>query len=97
MVVSPCRSPDEEACISTQQRRQLFRLGDGRSASSRQSSSENDPKNCDARPWSSTDSDSSNRNLRPTMTKASSFSSISVLIRGDSSASSKSTGRLSKT
>uniref|UniRef100_A0A4W5PTG1 R3H domain containing 1 n=1 Tax=Hucho hucho TaxID=62062 RepID=A0A4W5PTG1_9TELE len=89
--------PDEEACISTQQRRQLFRLGDGRSASSRQSSSENDPKNCDARPWSSTDSDSSNRNLRPTMTKASSFSSISVLIRGDSSASSKSTGRLSKT
>ncbi|XP_070968892.1 R3H domain-containing protein 1-like isoform X6 [Oncorhynchus clarkii lewisi] len=91
------RSPDEEACISTQQRRQLFRLGDGRSASSRQSSSENDPKNCDARPWSSTDSDSSNRNLRPTMTKASSFSSISVLIRGDSSASSKSTGRLSKT
>uniref|UniRef100_A0A8C7MZ09 R3H domain containing 1 n=1 Tax=Oncorhynchus kisutch TaxID=8019 RepID=A0A8C7MZ09_ONCKI len=90
-------SPDEEACISTQQRRQLFRLGDGRSASSRQSSSENDPKNCDARPWSSTDSDSSNRNLRPTMTKASSFSSISVLIRGDSSASSKSTGRLSKT
>ncbi|XP_036807547.1 R3H domain-containing protein 1 isoform X8 [Oncorhynchus mykiss] len=91
------RSPDEEACISTQQRRQLFRLGDGRSASSRQSSSENDPKNCDARPWSSTDSDSSNRNLRPTMTKASSFSSISVLIRGDSTASSKSTGRLSKT
>ncbi|XP_041740307.2 R3H domain-containing protein 1 isoform X8 [Coregonus clupeaformis] len=91
------RTPDEEACISTQQRRQLFRLGDGRSASSRQSSSENDPKNSDARPWSSTDSDSSNRNLRPTMTKASSFSSISVLIRGDSSASSKSTGRLSKT
>ncbi|CAB1327526.1 unnamed protein product [Coregonus sp. 'balchen'] len=87
------RTPDEEACISTQQRRQLFRLGDGRSASSRQSSSENDPKNSDARPWSSTDSDSSNRNLRPTMTKASSFSSISVLIRGDSSASSKSTGR----
>uniref|UniRef100_A0A8C7JKV0 R3H domain containing 1 n=1 Tax=Oncorhynchus kisutch TaxID=8019 RepID=A0A8C7JKV0_ONCKI len=82
--------PDEEACISTQQRRQLFRYF-------LSSSSENDPKNCDARPWSSTDSDSSNRNLRPTMTKASSFSSISVLIRGDSSASSKSTGRLSKT
>uniref|UniRef100_A0A8C7T388 R3H domain containing 1 n=1 Tax=Oncorhynchus mykiss TaxID=8022 RepID=A0A8C7T388_ONCMY len=83
-------SPDEEACISTQQRRQLFRYF-------LSSSSENDPKNCDARPWSSTDSDSSNRNLRPTMTKASSFSSISVLIRGDSTASSKSTGRLSKT
>ncbi|KAL1021792.1 hypothetical protein UPYG_G00018020 [Umbra pygmaea] len=72
-------------------------LRDGRSASSRQSSSENEPKYCDPRPWSSTDSDSSNRNLRPAMTKASSFSGISVLIRGDSSASSKSPGRLSKT
>uniref|UniRef100_A0A6Q2Z036 R3H domain containing 1 n=1 Tax=Esox lucius TaxID=8010 RepID=A0A6Q2Z036_ESOLU len=91
------RVQDEEACISTQQRRQIFRLRDGRSASSRQSSSENEPKYSDPRPWSSTDSESSNRNLRPAMTKASSFSGISVLIRGDSSASSKSPGRLSKT
>ncbi|KAG7258053.1 hypothetical protein CRUP_026691, partial [Coryphaenoides rupestris] len=73
------------------------RLKDGCSASSRQSSSENDPKYGDPRPWSSTDSDSSNRNLRPAMTKASSFSGISVLLRGDSSGSSKSMGRLSKT
>ncbi|XP_066543682.1 R3H domain-containing protein 1 isoform X3 [Amia ocellicauda] len=69
----------------------------GRSANSRQSSSENEPKYSDPRPWSSTDSDSSNRNLKPAMTKASSFSGIPVLIRGDSSGSSKSTGRLSKT
>uniref|UniRef100_A0A6Q2XI53 R3H domain containing 1 n=1 Tax=Esox lucius TaxID=8010 RepID=A0A6Q2XI53_ESOLU len=96
-LISPCRVQDEEACISTQQRRQIFRLRDGRSASSRQSSSENEPKYSDPRPWSSTDSESSNRNLRPAMTKASSFSGISVLIRGDSSASSKSPGRLSKT
>ncbi|XP_038870575.1 R3H domain-containing protein 1-like isoform X7 [Salvelinus namaycush] len=72
-------------------------LKDGRSANSCQSSSENEPKNAEPRPWSSTDSDSSNRNLRPAMTKASSFSGISVLIRGDSSGSSKSMGRLSKT
>ncbi|XP_062303643.1 R3H domain-containing protein 1 isoform X2 [Osmerus eperlanus] len=93
------RMHEEEACISTQQRRQIFRLRDGRSGNSRQSSSENEPKYSDPRPWSSTDSDSSNRNLRPAMTKASSFSGISVLIRGDSTASSKSTGtgRLSKT
>ncbi|XP_015213839.1 R3H domain-containing protein 1 isoform X3 [Lepisosteus oculatus] len=69
----------------------------GRSASSRQSSSENEPRCTEPRPWSSTDSDSSNRNHKPAMTKASSFSGISVLIRGDSSGSSKSTGRLSKT
>ncbi|KAJ8003680.1 hypothetical protein DPEC_G00150840 [Dallia pectoralis] len=91
------RIQDEEGCISTQQRRQIFRLRDGRSTSSRQSSSENEPKYSDPRPWSSTDSESSNRNLRPAMTKASSFSGISVLIRGDSSTSSKSPGRLSKT
>uniref|UniRef100_A0A8B9KDJ4 R3H domain-containing protein n=1 Tax=Astyanax mexicanus TaxID=7994 RepID=A0A8B9KDJ4_ASTMX len=69
----------------------------GRSGNSRQSSSENEPKYSEPRPWSSTDSDSSNRNLKPAMTKASSFSGISVLIRGDSSSSSKSVGRLSKT
>uniref|UniRef100_A0AAR2IKQ9 R3H domain containing 1 n=1 Tax=Pygocentrus nattereri TaxID=42514 RepID=A0AAR2IKQ9_PYGNA len=85
------------SCISTQQRRQIFRLRDGRLGNSRQSSSENEPKSCEPRPWSSTDSDSSHRNLKPAITKASSFSGISLLIRGDSSASSKSTSRLSKT
>ncbi|XP_062461809.1 R3H domain-containing protein 1 isoform X8 [Pezoporus occidentalis] len=69
----------------------------GRSANSHQSSTENDLKYCEPRPWSSTDSDSSIRNLKPAVTKASSFSGISVLTRGDSSGSSKSTGRLSKT
>ncbi|KAJ8349807.1 hypothetical protein SKAU_G00249370 [Synaphobranchus kaupii] len=91
------RIQEDEASNSTQQRRQIFRLKDGRSTNSRQSSSENEPKYSEPRPWSSTDSDSSNRNLKPAMTKASSFSGISVLIRGDSTASSKSTGRLSKT
>ncbi|XP_064869216.1 R3H domain-containing protein 1 isoform X2 [Oncorhynchus nerka] len=91
------RKQEDDACNSTQQRRQMFRLKDGHPANSRQSSSENEPKYSDPRPWSSTDSDSSNRNLRPAMTKASSFSGISVLIRGDSSSSSKSMGRLSKT
>ncbi|XP_018620417.1 R3H domain-containing protein 1 isoform X4 [Scleropages formosus] len=91
------RIQQDETCNSTQQRRQIFRLKDNRSANSRQSSSENEPKYSEPRPWSSTDSDSSNRNLKPTMTKASSFSGISVLIRGDSSGSSKSRGRLSKT
>uniref|UniRef100_A0A671SE21 R3H domain containing 1 n=1 Tax=Sinocyclocheilus anshuiensis TaxID=1608454 RepID=A0A671SE21_9TELE len=70
---------------------------DGHSGNSRQSSSENELKYSDPRPWSSTDSDSSHRNLKPAMTKASSFSGISLLIRGDSTASSKSTGKLSKT
>uniref|UniRef100_A0A9J7YFJ8 R3H domain containing 1 n=1 Tax=Cyprinus carpio carpio TaxID=630221 RepID=A0A9J7YFJ8_CYPCA len=63
----------------------------------RQSSSENELKYSDPRPWSSTDSDSSHRNLKPAMTKANSFSGISLLIRGDSTASSKSSGKLSKT
>uniref|UniRef100_A0A8B9KDA0 R3H domain-containing protein n=1 Tax=Astyanax mexicanus TaxID=7994 RepID=A0A8B9KDA0_ASTMX len=84
-------------CIFTQQRRQIFRYFLLRFRNSRQSSSENEPKYSEPRPWSSTDSDSSNRNLKPAMTKASSFSGISVLIRGDSSSSSKSVGRLSKT
>ncbi|XP_072114676.1 R3H domain-containing protein 1-like isoform X3 [Mobula birostris] len=94
------RSPEEEAVNSTQQRRQIFRGnkdGTGRSSNSWQSSTENEHKWSEPRPWSSTDSDSSNRNLKPAMTKASSFSGISVLARGDSSGSSKSTGRLSKT
>ncbi|XP_041834425.1 R3H domain-containing protein 1 isoform X3 [Melanotaenia boesemani] len=91
-----------DACMSTQQRRQMFRLRAGQSGASRQSSSETEtlPRHGEPRPWSSTDSsDSSNRLApRPAITKASSFSGISPgLIRGDSTASSKSTGRLSKT
>ncbi|NXX06146.1 R3HD1 protein, partial [Larus smithsonianus] len=90
----------EEETNSTQQRRQILRINketSGRSANSHQSSTENEMKYCEPRPWSSTDSDSSIRNLKPAVTKASSFSGISVLTRGDSSGSSKSTGRLSKT
>ncbi|NXC28274.1 R3HD1 protein, partial [Campylorhamphus procurvoides] len=90
----------EEETNSTQQRRQILRINketSGRSANSHQSSTENELKCCEPRPWSSTDSDSSLRNLKPAVTKASSFSGISVLSRGDSSGSSKSTGRLSKT
>ncbi|XP_015724357.1 R3H domain-containing protein 1 isoform X11 [Coturnix japonica] len=90
----------EEETNSTQQRRQIFRVNketSGRSANSHQSSTENELKYCEPRPWSSTDSDSSIRSLKPAVTKASSFSGISVLTRGDSSGSSKSTGRLSET
>ncbi|XP_075287131.1 R3H domain-containing protein 1 isoform X8 [Opisthocomus hoazin] len=90
----------EEETNSTQQRRQILRINkdaSGRSANSHQSSTENELKYCEPRPWSSTDSDSSIRNLKPAVTKASSFSGISVLTRGDSSGSCKSTGRLSKT
>ncbi|XP_048164566.1 R3H domain-containing protein 1 isoform X3 [Corvus hawaiiensis] len=90
----------EEETNSTQQRRQILRINkeaSGRSANSHQSSTETELRYCEPRPWSSTDSDSSLRNLKPAVTKASSFSGISVLTRGDSSGSSKSTGRLSKT
>ncbi|XP_014105051.1 PREDICTED: R3H domain-containing protein 1 isoform X1 [Pseudopodoces humilis] len=90
----------EEETNSTQQRRQILRINKEasvRSANSHQSSTETELRYCEPRPWSSTDSDSSLRNLKPAVTKASSFSGISVLTRGDSSGSSKSTGRLSKT
>ncbi|XP_073503373.1 R3H domain-containing protein 1 isoform X3 [Phyllobates terribilis] len=90
----------EDECNLTQQRRQIFRINkdaSGRSGNSLFSSTENDVKYNEPRPWSSTDSDSSIRNLKPAVTKASSFSGISVLTRGDSSGSNKSTGRLSKT
>ncbi|XP_053452393.1 R3H domain-containing protein 1 isoform X11 [Nycticebus coucang] len=93
------RLQDEDSS-STQQRRQIFRVNkdaSGRSTNSHQSSTENELKYSEPRPWSSTDSDSSLRNLKPAVTKASSFSGISVLTRGDSSGSSKSVGRLSKT
>ncbi|XP_041036314.1 R3H domain-containing protein 2 isoform X5 [Carcharodon carcharias] len=68
-----------------------------RASSSRQSSTENELKSSEPRPWSSTDSDSSNRSLKPPVTKASSFSGISILTRGDSIGSSKSGSRVSKT
>ncbi|XP_007667662.1 R3H domain-containing protein 1 isoform X2 [Ornithorhynchus anatinus] len=90
----------EEEAKSTHQRRQIFRVNkeaSGRSANSHQSSTENELRDSELRPWSSTDSDSSLRNLKPAVTKASSFSGISVLTRGDSSGSSRSVGRLSKT
>ncbi|XP_070597062.1 R3H domain-containing protein 2 isoform X8 [Erythrolamprus reginae] len=60
------------------------RDGLSRASGSRQSSTENDMKSLEPRPWSSTDSDGSTRNLRPPVTKASSFSGISILTRGDS-------------
>ncbi|XP_061470622.1 R3H domain-containing protein 2 isoform X4 [Rhineura floridana] len=60
------------------------RDGLSRASGSRQSSTESDMKSLEPRPWSSTDSDGSARNLRPPVTKASSFSGISILTRGDS-------------
>ncbi|XP_051751982.1 R3H domain-containing protein 2 isoform X5 [Ctenopharyngodon idella] len=72
---------------SSQKRRQIFRgnrESSSRASSSRQSSTDSDMKSLEPRPWSSTDSDSSNRTLRPPVTKASSFSGISILTRGDS-------------
>uniref|UniRef100_A0A3B4AAS9 SUZ domain-containing protein n=1 Tax=Periophthalmus magnuspinnatus TaxID=409849 RepID=A0A3B4AAS9_9GOBI len=82
--------------------RERGELGVGRSGASRQSSSETDtlPRPSDPRPWSSTDSSDSSHRLapRPPITKARSFSGVCPgLVRGDSTASSKSTGRLSKT
>ncbi|XP_075405045.1 cAMP-regulated phosphoprotein 21 isoform X13 [Tenrec ecaudatus] len=73
------------------------RDGSGRTSGSRQSSSENELRWPDhQRAWSSTDSDSSNRNLKPAMTKTASFGGITVLTRGDSTSSTRSTGKLSK-
>ncbi|XP_053760044.1 cAMP-regulated phosphoprotein 21 isoform X13 [Panthera pardus] len=73
------------------------RDGSGRAAGSRQSSSENELKWSDHhRPWSSTDSDGSNRNLKPAMAKTASFGGITVLTRGDSTSSTRSPGKLSK-
>ncbi|XP_067887067.1 cAMP-regulated phosphoprotein 21-like [Heterodontus francisci] len=84
----------------TQKKRQLFRNnrdGTGKTSGSRQSSTELDVKWTDQRPWSSTDSDSSNRNLKPPVTKTASIGGITVLTRGDSTNSNRSTGKLSKT
>ncbi|XP_057562318.1 cAMP-regulated phosphoprotein 21 isoform X14 [Hippopotamus amphibius kiboko] len=91
---------DSNICSETYKKRQLFRGNrdsSGRTSGSRQSSSENELKWSDhQRAWSSTDSDSSNRNLKPAMTKTASFGGITVLTRGDSTSSNKSTGKLSK-
>uniref|UniRef100_A0A8C9FY92 R3H domain containing 2 n=1 Tax=Pavo cristatus TaxID=9049 RepID=A0A8C9FY92_PAVCR len=65
------------------------RDGLSRASGSRQSSTESEMKSLEPRPWSSTDSDGSIRSLRPPVTKASSFSGISILTRGDSIGSSK--------
>ncbi|KFZ66394.1 cAMP-regulated phosphoprotein 21, partial [Podiceps cristatus] len=92
---------DSSICNDTHKKRQLFRGNrdsTGKASGSRQSSTETDLKWADhQRPWSSTDSDSSNRNLKPAITKTASFGGITVLTRGDSSSSNRSTGKLSKT
>ncbi|KGL80425.1 cAMP-regulated phosphoprotein 21 [Tinamus guttatus] len=92
---------DSSVCNDTHKKRQLFRGNrdsTGKASGSRQSSTENELKWTDhQRPWSSTDSDSSNRNLKPAITKTASFGGITVLTRGDSSSSNRSTGKLSKT
>ncbi|XP_040404267.1 cAMP-regulated phosphoprotein 21 isoform X12 [Cygnus olor] len=92
---------DSSICNDTHKKRQLFRGNrdnSGKASGSRQSSMENELKWTDhQRPWSSTDSDSSNRNLKPAITKTASFGGITILTRGDSSSSNKSTGKLSKT
>ncbi|KAK2506487.1 hypothetical protein MC885_011728, partial [Smutsia gigantea] len=91
---------DSNLCNETYRKRQLFRGnrdGSGRASGSRQSSSENELKWLGhQRAWSSTDSDSSNRNLKPAVTKTASFGGITVLTRGDSTSSTRSTGKLSK-
>uniref|UniRef100_A0A4X1U3D0 cAMP regulated phosphoprotein 21 n=1 Tax=Sus scrofa TaxID=9823 RepID=A0A4X1U3D0_PIG len=91
---------DSNICSETYKKRQLFRSNrdsSGRTSGSRQSSSENELKWSDhQRAWSSTDSDSSNRNLKPAMTKTASFGGITVLTRGDSTSSTRSAGKLSK-
>uniref|UniRef100_A0A8D2JKW4 cAMP regulated phosphoprotein 21 n=1 Tax=Varanus komodoensis TaxID=61221 RepID=A0A8D2JKW4_VARKO len=92
---------EDSICNETVKKRQLFRGNrdsTGKASGSRQSSTDNELKWTDhQRPWSSTDSDSSNRNLKPAITKTASFGGITVLTRGDSSSSNRSTGKLSKT
>ncbi|XP_034441402.1 R3H domain-containing protein 2 isoform X7 [Hippoglossus hippoglossus] len=90
--INDSRLSTEGYCSSSQKRRQIFRgnrESSSRASSSRQSSTDSDMKCLEPRPWSSTDSDSSNRTLRPPVTKASSFSGISILTRGDSLGSNK--------
>ncbi|XP_058487466.1 R3H domain-containing protein 2 isoform X5 [Solea solea] len=90
--INDSRLSTEGYCSSSQKRRQIFRGNrdsSSRASSSRQSSTDSEMKCLEPRPWSSTDSDSSNRTLRPPVTKASSFSGISILTRGDSLGSNK--------
>ncbi|XP_035486611.1 R3H domain-containing protein 2 isoform X14 [Scophthalmus maximus] len=90
--INDSRLSTEGYCSSSQKRRQIFRgnrESSSRASSSRQSSTDSDMKCLEPRPWSSTDSDSSNRTLRPPVTKSSSFSGISILTRGDSLGSNK--------
>ncbi|XP_038665788.1 cAMP-regulated phosphoprotein 21-like isoform X4 [Scyliorhinus canicula] len=99
-VDTSCMLEDISIFNDTQKKRQLFRSnrdGTGKTSGSRQSSTELDVKWTDQRPWSSTDSDSSNRNLKPPVTKTASIGGITVLTRGDSTNSNRSTGKLSKT
>ncbi|XP_074140706.1 cAMP-regulated phosphoprotein 21 isoform X12 [Sminthopsis crassicaudata] len=91
---------DSSLCKEIRRKRQQFRGsrdGSGKMSGSRQSSTENELRWPDSqRPWSSTDSDSSGRNLKPAITKTASFGGITVLTRGDSSSSARSAGKLSK-
>ncbi|KAM5254209.1 R3H domain-containing protein 2 isoform 2-T2 [Hipposideros larvatus] len=95
------RLSKEAFSSSSHKRRQIFRgnrEGLSRNSSSRQSSTDSELKSLEPRPWSSTDSDGSVRSMRPPVTKASSFSGISILTRGDSIGNSKggSAGRISR-
>ncbi|XP_047407752.1 R3H domain-containing protein 2 isoform X2 [Sciurus carolinensis] len=95
------RLSKEAFSSNSHKRRQIFRgnrEGLSRTSSSRQSSTDSELKSLEPRPWSSTDSDGSVRSMRPPVTKASSFSGISILTRGDSIGSSKggSAGRISR-
>uniref|UniRef100_F7FM04 R3H domain containing 2 n=1 Tax=Callithrix jacchus TaxID=9483 RepID=F7FM04_CALJA len=95
------RLSKEAFSSSSHKRRQIFRgnrEGLSRTSSSRQSSTDSELKSLEPRPWSSTDSDGSVRSMRPPVTKASSFSGISILTRGDSIGSCKgsSAGRISR-
>ncbi|XP_065790883.1 R3H domain-containing protein 2 isoform X7 [Muntiacus reevesi] len=95
------RLSKEAFSSSSHKRRQIFRgnrEGLSRTSGSRQSSTDSELKSLEPRPWSSTDSDGSVRSMRPPVTKASSFSGISILTRGDSIGSSKggSAGRTSR-
>ncbi|KFP38578.1 R3H domain-containing protein 2, partial [Chlamydotis macqueenii] len=86
------RISKEGFASSSHKRRQIFRGNRdalNRAAGSRQSSTESEIKSLEPRPWSSTDSVGSIPRLRPPVTKASSFSGISILTRGDSIGSSK--------
>ncbi|NXP51795.1 R3HD2 protein, partial [Heliornis fulica] len=81
------RISTEGFSCSSHKQRQIFmgnREALNRAGGSRQSSTESEIKALEPRPWSSTDSEGSSRALRPPVTKASSFSGISILTRGDS-------------